>query len=102
ASLVFGRPPRPERPAGSRGSPPPAPTCYAYETRSMSRSKNPRSASSARSSRSWDPVADWYVRWTGKRGGKHHRRTAIPAVLDLLDLQPGERVLDLGCSPGAL
>ena len=68
----------------------------------MSSSKNPRHNSAARSSRSWDPVADWYVRWTGKRGGKHHRRTAIPAVLDLLALRPGERVLDLGCGPGAL
>lgn len=54
------------------------------------------------SSRSWDPVADWYIRWNGKRGGRHHRLTAIPAVLDLLALAPGERVLDLGCGPGSL
>jgi SAM-dependent methyltransferase len=55
-----------------------------------------------RSSGSWDPVADWYINWTGKRGGRHHRQTAIPAALDLLDLQPGERLIDIGCGPGAL
>lgn len=53
-------------------------------------------------SRSWDPVADWYVGWTGKRGGRHHRRTAIPAALELLASQPGERIIDLGCGPAAL
>jgi SAM-dependent methyltransferase len=53
-------------------------------------------------SRSWDPVADWYIGWTGKRGGRHHRQTAIPTVIDLLNPQPGERILDIGCGPGAL
>ena len=59
-------------------------------------------ARSHKRSRSWDPVADWYIGWNGKRGGRHHRHTAIPAVMDLLALQPGERVLDLGCGPGPL
>lgn len=59
-------------------------------------------AHSPKRSRSWDPVADWYIGWTGKRGSRHHRHTAIPAVLNLLAPQPGERILDLGCGPGAL
>ncbi len=59
-------------------------------------------ARSSRRSRSWDPVADWYIGWTGKRGGRHHRHLAIPTVMDLLALKPGEHVLDLGCGPGAL
>jgi SAM-dependent methyltransferase len=59
-------------------------------------------ARSQKRSRSWDPVADWYIGWTGKRGGRHHRATAIPAVMDLLAPQPGERIIDLGCGPGAL
>src|SRR6185369_2130978 len=32
----------------------------------------------------------------------YHRRTAIPAVLDLLDPQPGEEILDIGAGQGVL
>jgi SAM-dependent methyltransferase len=53
-------------------------------------------------SRSWDPVAGWYTGWVGAEGSEHHRRTAIPALLEMLDAQPGEEVLDLGCGPGVL
>jgi SAM-dependent methyltransferase len=53
-------------------------------------------------SRSWDPVATWYTGWVGAEGSEHHRRTAIPALLELLQPQPGEHVLDLGCGPGVL
>ena len=54
------------------------------------------------SSRSWDPVADWYTGWVGPDGSEHHRRLAIPAVIELLDLQGGENVLDIGCGPGTI
>lgn len=50
----------------------------------------------------WDPVADWYAGWAGGRGSEHHRRVAIPAVLDLLEARRGERILDVGCGPAAL
>jgi len=50
----------------------------------------------------WDPLADWYDGWVGKEGSKHHRRLAIPAVLELLALQPGELVLDVGAGQGVL
>lgn len=51
---------------------------------------------------SWNPVADWYAGWVGAEGSEHHRRLAIPALLDLLQPRPGEQVLDLGCGPGVL
>ena len=52
--------------------------------------------------RGWDPVANWYDGWMGELGSHHHQRLAIPAALDLLALERGEQVLDLGCGNGAL
>lgn len=50
---------------------------------------------------SWENLADWYDGWAGA-GSAHHRALAIPAVLDLLALRPGERLLDIGCGPAPL
>jgi SAM-dependent methyltransferase len=47
-------------------------------------------------------VADWYIGWVGAHGSDHHRQLAIPAVLHLLDPQPGEAILDLGAGHGVL
>lgn len=51
---------------------------------------------------SWDPVADWYDGWVGKRGSEHHRQVAIPALLQLLEPQPEETLLDIGAGQGVL
>lgn len=51
---------------------------------------------------SWEPVADWYAGWVGEEGSEHHRRLAIPAVLDLLLPAAGEQILDIGAGPGVL
>lgn len=51
---------------------------------------------------SWNPVAGWYAGWVGAEGSEHHRRLAIPALLDLLQPAAGEHILDLGCGPGVL
>ncbi len=55
-----------------------------------------------RNSQGWDALAGWYDGWMGADGGEHHRKLAIPAVLDLLDLQPHERLLDIGAGQGVL
>lgn len=51
---------------------------------------------------SWDPLAYWYNGWVGEGGSEHHREVAIPATMQLLDLKPGERVLDIGSGQGVL
>lgn len=50
----------------------------------------------------WNAVADWYDGWVGKDGSEHHRQIAIPAMLDLLTLQAGQHVLDIGAGTGVL
>jgi SAM-dependent methyltransferase len=52
--------------------------------------------------RSWEPVASWYDGWVGDRGSRYHQAVAIPAVMDLLDPQPGEDILDVGTGQGVL
>ena len=51
---------------------------------------------------SWERVATWYDGWVGDRGSAYHRELAIPAVLDLLQPQPGEAILDVGGGQGVL
>ena len=51
---------------------------------------------------SWERVATWYDGWVGDRGSAYHRELAIPAVLELLDPQPGEAILDVGGGQGVL
>ena len=62
----------------------------------------PRQRPAQPASRNWDPVAGWYAGWAGAQGSEHHRRLAIPALLELLEPVVGERILDIGCGPGAL
>ncbi len=51
---------------------------------------------------SWDPLASWYDGWVGREGSHFHRKIAVPAVLDLLRPQKGERILDIGAGQGVL
>lgn len=51
---------------------------------------------------SWDPVAKWYKKWAGEDGSEHHKRLAIPALMELLDPVPKESILDIGCGTGVL
>ena len=51
---------------------------------------------------SWERVATWYDGWVGDHGSAYHRQLAIPAVMDLLQPQPGEAILDVGGGQGVL
>jgi ubiquinone/menaquinone biosynthesis C-methylase UbiE len=59
-------------------------------------------SSGAQRETSWERVATWYDGWVGDRGSAYHRQLAIPAVLDLLEVRPRERILDLGGGQGVL
>ena len=63
------------------------------------RSRRPRAAAGETS---WERVATWYDGWVGDRGSAYHRELAIPAVMDLLQPQPGEAILDVGGGQGVL
>jgi SAM-dependent methyltransferase len=49
---------------------------------------------------SWEKSADWYDRIIGERGSELYQAVVIPGALKLLDVQRGDRVLDLGCGQG--
>lgn len=55
-----------------------------------------------RTSTSWENVAHWYNGWVGKRGSHYHRKVALPTVMELLELRPKEKVLDIGAGTGVL
>ncbi len=50
----------------------------------------------------WDHVAGWYDNLIQDRGSDHHQRVILPGIMRLLDLQPGEKVLDVACGQGVV
>ena len=50
----------------------------------------------------WDPVAAWYDKLVGESGSDYHRHVILPAALRLLNLQPGQSVIDVCCGQGVL
>lgn len=69
---------------------------------SKSPKRDPTGANNRITTQGWEPLAAWYDGWVGADGSDHHRNVAIPAVLDLLGLQAGESVLDVGAGQGVL
>src|SRR5437763_513367 len=51
---------------------------------------------------SWESVHRWYDDLVGKEGQYYHQHIIIPRVLQLLELQKGDSLLDLGCGQGIL
>jgi SAM-dependent methyltransferase len=50
----------------------------------------------------WEELAGWYDDLIGERGSEYHRLVVIPRTLKLLEVQAGERVLDVACGQGVL
>jgi ubiquinone/menaquinone biosynthesis C-methylase UbiE len=50
----------------------------------------------------WTGVAEWYDRLVGDEGSEYHREVVHPGALRLLNVKPGEPVVDVACGQGAL
>ena len=50
----------------------------------------------------WNQKAEFWDNLHGERGNRFHRELVSPSVERLLDLQSGERVLDVACGSGVL
>lgn len=48
----------------------------------------------------WEHVAPWYASYVATGRSDHHERTVMPGAARLLDLKPGDRLLDIGCGEG--
>jgi len=51
---------------------------------------------------SWQKVSKQYNESVGEAGNYFHQNVIIPGVIKLLNLQPNDSVLDLGCGQGVL
>jgi ubiquinone/menaquinone biosynthesis C-methylase UbiE len=49
---------------------------------------------------SWSPVAKWYGGIVGDKGHYFHEHVILPKLKTLLELKPGDTVLDIGCGQG--
>lgn len=64
----------------------------------MSKAERPRPATPT----DWGDVADWYDRHVGDGGSDYHQHVVLPGTLRLLEIAPGEEVLDVACGQGVL
>ena len=50
----------------------------------------------------WDNSESWYNNCVGDKGHYYHESVVLPGAIRLLNLQPDESILDLGCGQGVL
>ena len=50
----------------------------------------------------WGNVARWYDELVGQAGSEYHREVVLPGTIRLLDLNEGDRALDVACGQGVL
>jgi len=51
---------------------------------------------------SWEKSSQWYDDIVGEKGHTYHQELILPALLDLLNLQPNDHLLDVGCGQGVV
>lgn len=51
---------------------------------------------------SWDRAGEWYHKLVGEKGHYYHQHVILPNLLRLLNLQPRDSLLDIGCGQGIL
>ena len=51
---------------------------------------------------SWNKVSKWYGSIVGEKGHFYHQALIIPQTIKLLNLKPGDRLLDVACGQGIL
>ncbi len=51
---------------------------------------------------SWENSSSWYDKTVGEKGHYYHQTVIIPKTLELLNLQKGDKLIDLACGQGVL
>lgn len=103
------KPQRPRKPEGPRtfakkplAGKSPSAAKPGLRPRDAARPPRPLTAPRPTPTTDWSGVAEWYDRLVGDEGSEYHQKVVFPGVVRMLQVQPGDRVLDVACGQGAL